>query len=251
MTENIADADQQQDDAEVITEAESPRESDSPCLVRYQPHSHVSATCRLYCVPFAGGSSQVFASWATSAPSGVDVVAIELPGRGGRMDEAIPSSDVDDQTELAAIASAITQDAGSIPFVLCGMSMGALIATELAMALSKAGSRQGPRALLLVGRVPPTFTSYCSELPVETYILASEAVQQSEAWATIFLPMLKADLAMDARFALRVRETMSPTSSALSLRIEVHCGISDPSFPCQRLTLSLNLFDFVCCSCAS
>ena len=217
--------------ADVSAEATEPR------LVRYRENSWVDARCRLYCIPFAGGSSQVFSSWAIAASAGLDVIAVELDGRGSLMDEMIPRNDVEDQRQLEQILRAIEADVAGLPFLLCGFSMGALIAAELTLMFSTRRSR--PVGLVLTGRVPPTFKPEGAAPPVETYILANETVQASEGWQSVFLPMLLADLAMDSRLALRVERAMAPGARSFNLRLEVHCALNDPSFPFQRVVLGV------------
>jgi medium-chain acyl-[acyl-carrier-protein] hydrolase len=39
----------------------------------------------LICVPFAGGNPEVFCPWAQSLDTGIDLLAVRLPGHGTRM----------------------------------------------------------------------------------------------------------------------------------------------------------------------
>ena len=90
-------------------------------------------TVRLFCFPYAGGSSQLFRKWHEELPPAVEVCPIELPGRNSRMAEP-------PFTQLGPLVEAI---AGGIrsrldkPFALFGHSVGALIAFELARLLAK------------------------------------------------------------------------------------------------------------------
>lgn len=43
---------------------------------------------KLFCFPYAGGTAQVFKKWAEFLPSSVQVIPVELPGRGGRLQES-------------------------------------------------------------------------------------------------------------------------------------------------------------------
>lgn len=40
---------------------------------------------KLFCFPFAGGSSIVFRKWQEKFPKEIEVIAVELPGRGRRL----------------------------------------------------------------------------------------------------------------------------------------------------------------------
>lgn len=48
-----------------------------------------TTSIRLYCFPFAGGSAKSYQSWARLLPPGVEVVPVELPGRGKRFGEPL------------------------------------------------------------------------------------------------------------------------------------------------------------------
>src|SRR5262249_54242915 len=75
-----------------------------PRPIAIQPKGHASSwlitvgpraapRARLFCFPFAGGGSVVYRSWARSIDPTVEVVAIEPPGRLGRITE-IPIADM-------------------------------------------------------------------------------------------------------------------------------------------------------------
>ena len=65
-----------------------PTGPESPALVYYQPRKP-EIKFKVYCLPYAGGSSQVFAAWARSSAQWLDVVAVEPPGRGARASEPV------------------------------------------------------------------------------------------------------------------------------------------------------------------
>ena len=61
------------------------------------------ATFVLYCFPFAGGSSRAFEAWCAHLPVQVRVVAVDLPGRGGRAAERFLQSAADDEREVCYV----------------------------------------------------------------------------------------------------------------------------------------------------
>ena len=105
---------------------------------------------RLFCLPYAGGSASVYRQWHRLVPSGIEICAVELPGRGRRMGE--PAFQF-----LAPLVRAL---AGAIepvldrPFALFGHSMGGLIAFELARWLQELGGPQ-PRRLFVSATSAP------------------------------------------------------------------------------------------------
>src|SRR5213592_2035686 len=92
------------------------------------PRPNPQARLRLFCVPYAGGSSRVFQSWAAGLPPAVELCAVELPGRGTRLHEP-------PLTEFAALINALAEAVRPYldkPYALFGHSFGALLSFELA-----------------------------------------------------------------------------------------------------------------------
>jgi len=97
------------------------------------------ARVRLFCFPFAGGGASVFHDFQEGLPPHVEVLAVQLPGREGRLAEAL----VPEMTRLVPmIADSLTPHL-TLPFALLGCSMGARIAFELARELRRRGVLAG------------------------------------------------------------------------------------------------------------
>ena len=130
------------------------------------PHAHT-----VYCFPFAAGSSRSFNTWfgggaASAPPAWLDIVAVEIAGRGARADEPLPANDAEDAAQLDDIAAAIAEDlaengrtmtaAGSSgkakTFTLAGMSMGALFAVEIAERLKSTLHGGSLHRVAIIGR---------------------------------------------------------------------------------------------------
>src|SRR5215471_3592490 len=120
----------------------------SPWFVRAQKRSN--RRIRLFCFPYAGGSSAIFRRWPDYLPVDIEVIAVELPGRGGRLKEP-PFCRLSDL--IASLVAPISQLL-DVPYVFFGHSMGATIAFELTRALrrSKVGE---PERLFVSGRAAP------------------------------------------------------------------------------------------------
>lgn len=93
---------------------------------------------RLCCFAFAGGSPSAFSTWAPALPHWVELRALQLPGRGARWREQ-PIGDM--ATLIPALCHAIAP-LTDVPLVFFGHSNGALIAYELARALSRAAAAE-------------------------------------------------------------------------------------------------------------
>ena len=49
------------------------------------PKPNPKADARLFCFPYAGGSSSIFRLWLNKLPNSIEICPIELPGRGSKM----------------------------------------------------------------------------------------------------------------------------------------------------------------------
>src|SRR5215510_3567397 len=153
---------------------------------------------RMFCFPYAGGSTHGFRNWQRLFPSEVDICLVHLPGRGKRIGEP-PFTRLKPLVEtIADIIFSESSDA----FVFYGHSMGALISFELAREMRRRHSI-GPRQLFLSGRGAPTAPS-CEgptfNLPHDEFIAElrrlngtpPELLDVPDA-RELFLPLLRAD----------------------------------------------------------
>lgn len=163
------------------------------------------ASLRLFCFPFAGGSAQAFKGWSDSLPKGVEVCAVQFPGREMRQRET-PISDVHVMIEALAPALVPWMDR---PFVLFGHSMGALVAYELARKLEHEG-RYVPEGLIVSGRVAAHRSltrDAINHLPSDEFIDGlrrlngtPEEVLSDKGLMSLIEPMLRADLAVHENY---------------------------------------------------
>jgi medium-chain acyl-[acyl-carrier-protein] hydrolase len=95
--------------------------------------TNANASVRLFCFPYAGGNESAFRHWQQNLPESIEVLPVQLPGRGGRMKEP-PYSELQPLVRAAREALAAEMEK---PFAFFGHSMGGLIAFELARELRK------------------------------------------------------------------------------------------------------------------
>jgi surfactin synthase thioesterase subunit len=88
-----------------------------------------SPRLRLVCLPYAGGAAALYRHWRAALPATIEVCAVELAGRGVRIEEP-PVGDVTRVCD--EIAAAIDQLPGDVPLAVFGHSMGARLAFEMA-----------------------------------------------------------------------------------------------------------------------
>ncbi len=121
----------------------SPR-GGSAWIRRFRPAP--AAASRLVCLPFAGGSAGYFMPYARALEPGVDVLAVQYPGRQDRIGEAV----IDDAHELAdRVAQEVLRWADR-PLTLFGHSLGGTVAFEVGLRLERAGVR--PLGVVVSGR---------------------------------------------------------------------------------------------------
>lgn len=107
-----------------------------------------TAPIRLFCFPFAGGGASVFRGWGRELP-GVDVIAVQPPGREDRYGEK-PYTNLRELTADLAVAIEPWLDR---PAVFFGHSMGGSIAYQLATELQ--GRGRSPQMLIISARPAP------------------------------------------------------------------------------------------------
>jgi medium-chain acyl-[acyl-carrier-protein] hydrolase len=195
----------------------------SPWVSIFRPNP--SARLRLFCFPYAGGSSLTFRQWPSGLPPDVELCAVQLPGRGGRMRET-PFKRMPPLVEALAEVLPPFFDR---PFAFFGHSMGATIGFELARRLRRAHAPE-PAHLLVSGRQPPQapyadrgmYSLSDAELIEELRQLngtPSEVLEHAEMMQ-LLLPLLRADLELIQTYAY---EPEPP----LSCRISAFGGLRD------------------------
>ncbi|CAK9103418.1 unnamed protein product [Durusdinium trenchii] len=209
--------------------------SGSRVLVRYGEELDTEPALRAYCLPFASGSSLVFAPWASD--EAVEIVAVELPGRGARAEEVMPADDSGDSAMLEALINEILADLRGCPYVLVGFSMGGGFAMELALRIADRGSAPLPLAVYVAGRKPPAKKP--DDVPViamtnaelAAYAFAPPEAAASPEFLDHVVPLLRSDLEADARAERRLSARAGQPSLPGNVGVELFCGTSDTVAP--------------------
>lgn len=108
-------------------------------------------TVSLLCLPCAGASATMYLRWRRALPSWIEIVPVELPGRGRRMAEAF----VEDFGQMVELLCAEQAHAMQGRFALFGHSMGALLAYGITQRLRSMG-RALPCAVLASASPAPS-----------------------------------------------------------------------------------------------
>ena len=105
---------------------------------------------RLFCFPFAGGGSAVYRDWSAAIDPAVEVIAIEPPGRLGRIEEK-PISDI---RKFTAALVGEMRPLLDRPFAFFGHCLGGLTMYETARRLIHL-TKLRPMHLFVSGARPP------------------------------------------------------------------------------------------------
>lgn len=155
---------------------------------------------RLFCFSHAGGAPAAFRLWREGIPEQVELIGVQLPGRGNRLREPPITSIPDLTTQIVSQISPYLDR----PYVFFGHSMGAVLALEVAHALRMA-ARAGPAHVFLSARRPPHLPRLEADLhrlPDDAFLkllghryggVPSEVLKEPELLA-LLLPALRADI---------------------------------------------------------
>jgi medium-chain acyl-[acyl-carrier-protein] hydrolase len=106
---------------------------------------------KLFCFPYAGGSATIYNKWKNYVRADIEVVPVELSGRGRRIHETLYKGIPD---AIDDVFNVIRDNAASAPYALVGHSMGAMISYHLAQKIRNSGMQQ-PLHIFFSGRGAP------------------------------------------------------------------------------------------------
>ncbi|GAX38382.1 thioesterase II family protein [Nodularia sp. NIES-3585] len=195
------------------------------------PNPH--ASLRLFCFPYAGGSSLMFRPWLKSLPTTVEIFPIELPGRGMQIKLA-PFSRL--EPLIKGLAPALLPNLKK-PFAFFGHSMGALVSFELIRLLRREYGIS-PVHLFISGRRAPQIPDLdppIHALPEAEFIEelgrlngTPKAVLENAELMELLIPMLRADFAVLETYVY----TPEPT---LNIPITTFGGLQDSKVSVDQL----------------
>jgi medium-chain acyl-[acyl-carrier-protein] hydrolase len=188
---------------------------------------------RLFCFPYAGGSSNIYREWPKYLPPNVEVWVAKLPGRDNRLKET-------PYTDLATLADAFAQAMVSYldkPFVFFGHSMGAMLSYELSRLLRSRRGVEPAHLIVSARRAPqlpdtaqPTYNLPDAEFIEEVRRLngtPKEVLEHAELMQMV-LPLLRADFSVCETYT----HTPGPT---LECPLTVLGGIQDVDISREHL----------------
>lgn len=180
---------------------------------------------RLYCFSYAGGGAHAFMPWQTALGPEIELVAIQMPGRGSRISEPPVQAML---PLIEALAEVIAEE-NDTPFAFFGHSLGGLVAFELARYCSSHRMAM-PKHLIVSGCAAPQHRRLLRrlhDLPDAALIQAlvdyngtpPEILANQELMA-LLLPMIRADFKIGECYLYQAGEK-------LSIPISVYAGTRD------------------------
>jgi medium-chain acyl-[acyl-carrier-protein] hydrolase len=161
--------------------------------------ANMKKSFQLFCLPCAGGMAGVYLKWSAYLAQAVELIPVELAGRGVRWEEPLYQSL---NEAVADVHERIHQSLDERPYGILGHSMGAVIAYELTHRIQQSSMRP-PEHLFLAGHKPPHLISdrdnlhrLCDDDFIRKVISIGGTppkVFLNKELAAIFLPILKAD----------------------------------------------------------
>ncbi|MBV2363328.1 thioesterase II family protein [Streptomonospora nanhaiensis] len=156
---------------------------------------------RLVCFPYAGGSPDLFRTWAQPLDPGTELLAVRLPGRGPRLREPL----YEDWEPLVADTFGALAAAGVLaePHAFFGHSFGARLAYEVARRTAAAHPGLTRRLFVSGCRSPdhPQHRPYLHDLPHDTYLDSVRAMGglpaellANRAMLRLFVPTMRGDM---------------------------------------------------------
>ncbi|MFF1676963.1 thioesterase II family protein [Streptomyces sp. NPDC058256] len=174
------------------------------------------ASVRLFCLPYAGGGATVFRDWLRDRDLGrrVEVLAVQLPGRGNRIAEPA----FDDARLLAKELTGVLAPYLDRPYGIYGHSMGGLAGLALARELARSPGLRQPAALFVgasvaPGSVRPQAVWRGSDAELTEWLRRTggtpASVLAKPALLELLLPALRADLALVAGYRRQPSEELA------------------------------------------
>ncbi|MEJ6475000.1 thioesterase II family protein [Pseudoalteromonas piscicida] len=188
------------------------------------PKPTPNASLRLFCFPYAGGSPSIFTPWIEKVGEHVELVFVQLPGRGARLIEPA----IDNMPQIIDTLMQHQDFITSKPFAFFGHSLGSRISYELASQLHQNALPTPRKIFASASRAPHCSSSSTPmhDLPHDEFITklrdlngTPKEILDNAELMELLLPLLRADF--------KIADTYVANQHPLSSPIHVFHGIED------------------------
>lgn len=162
------------------------------------------AKTKLYLIPYAGASATLYNRWSPYLNDNIELVPIELPGRGKRINEALLYNFNDMLQDITKKISISIKNSENTKYSIFGYSMGSLLGYELYYQLEKMNLPL-PEHIFFSAREAPHLstneqihTLSDEELCKKINLLGGTAKPffESKELLNFFLPIIRADFSV-------------------------------------------------------
>jgi medium-chain acyl-[acyl-carrier-protein] hydrolase len=185
---------------------------------------------QLFCIPFAGGHAAYFNSWKAHLPPWVELIPVELAGRGKRFGESGYESMTEAVDDVYSQICAAVRD--GVSYAVFGHSLGSMITYEVSHKLKEMNVKQPLHLFVSAKNAPHTYSSaknkFIHQLSDREFIQeiiglggTSTELMEHKELLNLFIPVIRKDY--------KIAETYEhvPRAEKLDIGISVLYGIDD------------------------
>lgn len=177
---------------------------------------------KLFCIPFSGGSGEAYFVWKKYLSAEIELLPIDLPGRGRRAQEK-PCDVLDDLLDDIS-EQIIRQLRENDSYAIYGHSVGAMLAYETYYRI-KEKSNHEPCHMFFSGRKAPQNMEKRSQnylLPDEEFLKViymygnnSRRAMENPSLRKMFMPILRADFKIGETYIYKDKDYKIPCNTTV------------------------------------
>lgn len=193
---------------------------------------------KLFCIPYSGGSASVYYKWRKHLDPRIELVPLEMAGRGSRMKEPFYENMKEAAKDLSTCIARLCKPDDQ--FAIFGHSLGSLVAFETYYALHEIIDKE-PQHIFFSGRKAPQDEGIKTEfykLPENEFMAKvlqyggnTQEILNNQELIKLFVPILRSD------FRLAERYTFEPKKRLIACPYTILSGTEDFSVQMSDLTL--------------
>lgn len=174
---------------------------------------------KLFCLPCAGGSAIMYSKWNRHFCDFIEVIPIELPGRGSRVTEDFCDSF---DSLIDDIFMSVKRQILNSKYALLGFSMGGLLAYEVYHRLINSGEHEPLHLFIISREAPKSNTIKISHLndrefinEVYSYGGIADEIYQNKELIEFHTPRIRADFEIYEKYECDILKPIHTDLSVL------------------------------------